>query len=186
MNTPRKDGWTSNEDNILLTVAVTYLEEGKSLKQAFIEVSDKIERRTPESCSFRYFANIAKENSHEVEAAKQKGLLKKKEIQMQKRYKATAENKQKEETTTLPSVQVETIERVEVVDKTPTLESIMKDIRSISNLDKIEKIEEENKALKQDKEDLKQENITLKEQNNLLRSQLDQISQVFKRVKQIG
>lgn len=170
------NGWTTEEDEILLSIVLNHLQEGSTLTKAYIEVSEELSIRTPEACGFRYNTVLSKQHADKVIEAKRLGLAKKKRAQIERRTASKAERKQE---VNLPSVQVEPVEKVEVVDKVPTLDSIMRDIQRISNIDKVEKLQEENK-------DLKQENITLKEQNELLRAQLDQIGQVFKQVKQIG
>ncbi|WRP05386.1 hypothetical protein U9J35_15900 [Rossellomorea aquimaris] len=137
MDKKKKRPWTEEEDQLILEVVQTSIEKGKSKREAFEKAAAKI-KRSPGTCSHRYYTKInkkpaeislesciaflqremrgseEKENKHLLNE-KEKLLLKQNELK--KRYMAHSEKHQK------LKAMLSLLKEAEVLDKNAGLPS---------------------------------------------------------------
>jgi prespore-specific regulator len=67
--TVRKDGWTEENDHILVETVLSHIRNGSTQLAAFQEAAERLER-TPAACGFRWNAEVRKRFEKEIRDAK--------------------------------------------------------------------------------------------------------------------
>lgn len=74
----RRDAWTVNEDEIVYKHVMLHLKKGNKMKDAFEELEEIFDNRTPAAIRFRWNKILSKKYREDTASAKSEGIKKKK------------------------------------------------------------------------------------------------------------
>lgn len=192
----RQDAWSHEDDLLLAETVLRHIREGSTQLNAFEEVGDKL-NRTSAACGFRWNAEVRQRYEQAVDIAKRQRKEKKRTGSLLKKqsphsYQWNSESNEPLEQKQIVSTNIAD-NTTNSIDKELTMHQVIVYLKTVKKeLDEgnrsqkgLQRIEEENKHLRQEKEDLQKKVIHLEKQLETVQTDYQAFLQIMDRARKM-